>query len=441
MDSFTLYRTYFNKRKIQRFRPEEDQRQIKEDQRQIKEVIDAVFKELNSPPFELKNSSFIVETANIIRSIENYLRQFWKDKPVAIIDAVGVIGGVKNCFRIPNYKFLADTKMISTYGKNFFDDAHYQSEPQFIEQIKQDLNDIQSFLQAQSNMPEPENFTVAVESPASSVKILQSPPTAPPVSIPAKPSSLQDFRARPTASPAQSPAKPSGLQDFRARPTASPAQSPAKPSGLQDFGARSTAPPAQSPAKSSVMQDYEETTKAKIEFQKYIAATEADRTEQLKMRREGNTSKIKAWHEEQARLMQSVKELQSPAQKLLESFMNFSNNLTENYIVQFAKTQIELFNLITDNYTWHASRAETSRNKDYYKAVDNYREYLDMIIDALADFGIEEISDERGTRFNGKLHDVKNTKNFYPQTATIKKNLRPGFRYGELILQKEEVEV
>lgn len=413
MNSFTLYRTYFNKRKIQRFSPEDDQLQIKE-------VINAVFEELNSPPFELKNSPFIAETAKIIERIKNYSGQFWKDKPVAIIDASGVIGGVKNCFRIPNYDFLADAEMISIYGKNFFDDAHYQCEPQFIEQIKQDLNDIQSFLQAQSNMPEPENFTVAVESPASSVKILQSPPTAPPVSIPAKPSSLQDFRARPTASPAQSPAKPSGLQDF---------------------GARSTAPPAQSPAKSSVMQDYEETTKAKIEFQKYIAETEADRTKQLKMRREGNTSKIKAWHKEQAQLMQSVKELQSPAQKLLENFMNFSNNLTENYIVQFAKTQIELFNLITDNYTWHASRAETSRNKDYYKAVDNYREYLDMIIDALADFGIEEISDERGTRFNGKLHDVKNTKNFYPQTATIKKNLRPGFRYGELILQKEEVEV
>ena len=416
MDSFTLYRSYFNRHQLQRFSHEENLLMISE-------VVDAVFNELNSFPFELQNSPFITETAKIINRMKTYTGQIWKGRRVAIIDAVGVIGGVRNRFYVQGYNFLADAEMISSYGKHFFDDARYQGESQFIDLIEQDLNQIQRALmnlQASSVVFEQGDIQVAVEVQPTTTKIIQSPPNAPPVSIPAKSSDMQDFNTKATASPAQSSARPSGQQDFNARATASPAQSPAQ---------------------SSVMQNYAAKTNAQIEFQKYIAETEAERTKQLKARREDNAPKIKAWHKGQTELTERVRELQYPAQKLLEDFRSFSTTLTENYIVQFAKTQIELFNLITDNYAWHSSRAETSQSKDYYKAVDNYRSYLELIVDALADFGIEEILSDPKTRFDGKIHDVKNTKNFYPQTATIKKSLRSGFRYGELILQKEEVEV
>jgi len=177
------------------------------------------------------------------------------------------------------------------------------------------------------------------------------------------------------------------------------------------------------------------------DWEKYLAANESAHAKQAELRRNDNKQKILAWYGEQANLTQAVKELQMPAQKLLEDFRNFSHNLTENYIVQFAMTQIEIFNLIVDNFAWHAPRAEAAQNKNYYDAVENYKVYLEMIIDALADFGIEEISSNDGAKFDSKIHDVKNTKNFYPPTATIKKSLRAGFRYGNLILQKEEVEV
>ena len=180
---------------------------------------------------------------------------------------------------------------------------------------------------------------------------------------------------------------------------------------------------------------------SQLDWEKYIAATESARAKQAKIRRNDNKQKILAWYGEQANLTQVVKELQMPAQKLLEDLRNFSQNLTENYIVQFAMTQIEIFNLVADNFGWHAPRAEASQNKNYYDAVENYKVYLEMIIDALADFGIEEISSDDGAKFDSKIHDVKNTKNFYPPTTTIKKSLRSGFRYGNLILQKEEVEV
>ena len=157
----------------------------------------------------------------------------------------------------------------------------------------------------------------------------------------------------------------------------------------------------------------------------------------LKLRRE----KISAWHGEQTKLAQSLKALQLPAQKILENLRNFSDDLAENYVMRFAAAQIDLFNLIADNFDSHASKAEQSQNKDYCAAVENCTAYLEMIIDALADFGVDEISSADGTPFDGKIHDVRNTKMFSPRLATVKKSLRPGFKYGERVLQKEAVEV
>ena len=53
----------------------------------------------------------------------------------------------------------------------------------------------------------------------------------------------------------------------------------------------------------------------------------------------------------------------------------------------------------------------------------------------------EEISSNAGTPFDGEIHNVKNTKNFSSASATVKISLRSGFRYDDLILQKEDVEV
>ena len=53
----------------------------------------------------------------------------------------------------------------------------------------------------------------------------------------------------------------------------------------------------------------------------------------------------------------------------------------------------------------------------------------------------EEISSNAGTPFDGEIHNVKNTKNFSSASAAVKISLRSGFRYDDLILQKEDVEV
>lgn len=395
MNSLELYSDYFQKSKMQPLNPE--QKSIL-----INDVVKNVFAELNVPPFELKNSPFVVEIENIMQTIMP--RMHWKGKNVAIIDAFAIVHGVKQSFIDKSYSVTSDEN-ISCYIEYFFKNVDAgNEEKEFIANINQNLNSVQKILRELQDQ--------------------SSVPTAP---------ASQDFQV-------EIQTQPAAEMQTLGRSSVTPQSAPTILKSQQ----LSTAQPVQIPAKAEenpIMQEYTAKKIAQIEWQTYIAETEAEHTKQLAIRRKDNWQKILAWHNEHETLIQSVKDLQQPAQALLEDLRNFSKTLTENYIVQFASAQIELFNLIADCFRSHAPRAEKSQNKDYYNAVMNYESYLEMIVDALADFGVEEISSSAGTRFDGKIHDVKNTKNFYPQTATIKNSLRSGFRYGDLILQKESVEV
>lgn len=301
----------------------------------------------------------------------------WKGKGIVIVDAFAVSRAVRKSFDDNAYSVFTDEE-ITSINKFLFKDGEYNVEKNLVANITQNLNDVRNI--------------------------------------------LQDIKANLSATVAQpQPAQIKSLSEAESAPPQTQAAIPAKSSTL--------------------MEGYAARTNAQIEWQKQLAEFRAERAEKFKRRREDNRQNVSTWHKEQAEVIQAVKTLQAPAQKLLEQFINFSGMLTENYVARFASTYIELYNLIAENLTSHAPKAEKSQSGDYYNAVENYKDYLEMIIDALANFGVEEITSSEGTRFDGKIHDVKNTRNFYPSFATIKRSLRAGFRYGDRILQKEQVEL
>ena len=412
MNSFELYNDYFQKSKTQPLKPE--QKSVL-----INDVVKTVFAELNAPPFELGNSPFLVNIGQIIEIITASANKFfptpWKGKSIIIFDAFAVIHGVKQSFLNKNYSLPSDEN-ISCYSEYFFKDLNAGNEDkEFIAAITRNLKDVQKILrelQAQY-----QTTKIAVEQKITFQADVQPQPD----------DEMQILgRSNATSQPAQTILR-------QPQSATQPVQIPAK------SAEKNAITPAL--AEKTAMQEFTEKTNAQIEWQKHIAEIEEKQAEESKNRRENNRQKISVWHIKQAELIQSVKALQMPAQALLEDFRYFSKKLTENYIIQFANSQIELFNSIADSFDWHESRAKESQNQDYHDAVANYKSYLEMIVDALADFGVEEISSDKGTPFDGKIHDVKNTRNFSPKFATVKKSLRAGFKYGDLILQKEEVEV
>lgn len=158
------------------------------------------------------------------------------------------------------------------------------------------------------------------------------------------------------------------------------------------------------------------------------------------VRRKANKEVIDKWHSEIEDISSTLKTIQPDVSKMLENIMGFSDKITEKYVLQFARMQIELYNFISDNYMYHKSASEQSGNQDYINAVSNYEEFLYSISDALAVFGIEEISSCPGDSFDGKIHEAESN-DFSSRRAIIKKCIRSGYRYKDVIIQKEKVEI
>lgn len=150
---------------------------------------------------------------------------------------------------------------------------------------------------------------------------------------------------------------------------------------------------------------------------------------------------VQRWHDENQVIIRKLNEIQPSISETLQKIMQFSDEITESYILQFAKMQIELFNLIADNLQYHLNALNGSNNQDYHNAVSNYQEFMDMIIDNLSAFGIEEISSRAGSRFDGNVHEVMDSTDFSPRLSSVKESVRTGFKYKDIIIQKERIRV
>ena len=164
-------------------------------------------------------------------------------------------------------------------------------------------------------------------------------------------------------------------------------------------------------------------------------------TKRIELRVKNNQSTIQRWHNSVNELSGRLLNIQPAVSSMLERILSFSNDLTDNYVLQFARMNIDLFNLISDNYDYHASVSEASGNKDYINAVLNYEEFRIMLVDNLAAFGIEEIISSSGIAFDRTIHEVVDSDNFSPRTSVVKESLRSGFRYGSVVIQKERIRV
>ncbi len=174
-----------------------------------------------------------------------------------------------------------------------------------------------------------------------------------------------------------------------------------------------------------------------------ILAYKKEQAKRAQFRMLENQEHVQAWHEEQALNRAKIAREEPSAGKLPENFVSSSNNIMENYVVQFAIKFIEVFNMISEGYAYHMKIAEASDNVNYSDAVLDYGELCLSIVDSLASFEVEEISTPPGERFNDKIHSVEGSTeaSFSTKTAFVSESVRAGFKYKDIIIQKEKVKV
>ena len=128
--------------------------------------------------------------------------------------------------------------------------------------------------------------------------------------------------------------------------------------------------------------------------------------------------------------------------KANESIKRLEDSVSES-ITRKAYTQlIELYNLIADAKDSTFSLASQTNSQDLENAACNMDVFLDMLVEYLADYGVQTIASFPGDAFSAKHHTLGKTGiQFDPRNARILRSLRNGFIWGEQVLQKERVEI
>ena len=407
--------------------------------KQIEEIVKIIYNELNHEPYNVKQSPFISETINIIGNIDKDYKSGWVSRQIIIIDAFVIVSGVRRILKDEDYS-LQNDRTFYDYAKLLFKDGKYNSENKVRDVIQNELNLIRDFLEKLTPKPQetiepPKPAPIEYSKPAQVEKINYSQPVPPQINSSTQ---INSSRFNSPAPAVQIPIVNQAPLEVSTLPVNNPLQNVVPPRSIGQLPFPSPLAPVTPNQFTTPAESYNNLSP---EVQKYIAAAEADRTKRTKIRIDNNRASIRGWYQRQDNAVKHLMEMQPKIQELLNDFSSISNALFENYIRQFANGQIELFNLILSNYEYHKDIAEQSQNKDHLNAVENYKDYMEIIIDQLAIFGVEEIKSSAGTPFDGKIHEVVNTKSFSPRNSLIKKSVRSGFMYKETMLQREKVEI
>lgn len=139
---------------------------------------------------------------------------------------------------------------------------------------------------------------------------------------------------------------------------------------------------------------------------------------------------------------QRFAEVREALVKANESMKLLEDSVSEN-VTRKAYTQLmELYNLIADTKDSTYSLSLQTNSQDLENAAYNMDVFLDMLVEYLADYGVQTIASFQGDRFSAKYHTLgKTVVQFDPRNAYIARSLRNGFVWGEQVLQKERVEI
>lgn len=148
------------------------------------------------------------------------------------------------------------------------------------------------------------------------------------------------------------------------------------------------------------------------------------------------------FYAEQQSAEQYFAEVRDALVKANESIKLLEDSVSES-VTRKAYTQlIELYNLIADTKDSTYSLALQTNSQDLENAAYNMDVFLDMLVEYLADYGVQTIVSFQGDHFSAKNHTLGKTGiQFDPRSARIMRSLRNGFVWGEQVLQKERVEI
>jgi molecular chaperone GrpE (heat shock protein) len=138
----------------------------------------------------------------------------------------------------------------------------------------------------------------------------------------------------------------------------------------------------------------------------------------------------------------NLEPLRASTRDMLRAVIKLGENTAFDNTEQMLKELIAFYNLILDSNRKHKAKAKKSGDPDYMQLAENCSEFLEYILDIMADFGAEEIKSPMGTVFQASIHELKATAHpLSLKDCVVRRSVRSGFRFRDNILQKELVTV
>lgn len=148
----------------------------------------------------------------------------------------------------------------------------------------------------------------------------------------------------------------------------------------------------------------------------------------------------KAFLEEQRSIELNFSAVREALVNVNRTMKSLQDSFTEAIYRKVSTQLLELFNLMADSKTSALELARQNNDKNLADVAYNMDVFLDMIVEYMADYGIQPIASAPGDKFSGKYHEpITGDRQFNPHDALIKESKRRGFRWGEQVLQKEQV--
>lgn len=157
----------------------------------------------------------------------------------------------------------------------------------------------------------------------------------------------------------------------------------------------------------------------------------------------------RAHAEEQERVDAGLRDVRTALMEANELMRGLERTVSEANVRKASDQLLDLYNLIADTRDSLAGALRRSAGELseptrglLMDTLHNLGEFLIMISEYLADYGIDTIATDPGEPFAPKLQAVRSdVGDFDPRTAVVVASRRNGFIWGEQVLQKELVEI
>ena len=161
------------------------------------------------------------------------------------------------------------------------------------------------------------------------------------------------------------------------------------------------------------------------------------REEQKKLSEMRQDESSEHYHIDRTEIKDGITQAREELNKINFSLGKIIDSVQAQSIDNIYRQYSYLYFTICDIHSFYSQQNDVQAKK----FCNNLESFMEIIEESLAEYGILAIRTNEGSMFQGKFHKVAGADDFNPKSSVIKKSLRAGFIWDDVVKEKELVEI